>query len=83
MFFKTHTLQEGLTPLLTPDIVSERGRIRGEGPPLNEGRGYAKDMRGVDIGYISYEQLNTYEHDKMSGHKKIPTCYDGDNVIVV
>ena len=36
------------------------------------GRGYAKDMRGVYIGYISYEQLNTYEHDKMSGHKKIP-----------
>jgi hypothetical protein len=47
------------------------------------GRGYAKDMRGVYIGDVSYEQLNTYEHDKMSGHKKIPTCYDGDNVIVM
>jgi hypothetical protein len=48
------------------------------------GRGYAKDRRGVDIGCISYEQLNTYEHDIMSGGiKKSPPVIDGDNVIVV
>ena len=39
MFFKTYTQQKGLTPLLTPDIVSGRGRIRGEGAPINEGEG--------------------------------------------
>jgi hypothetical protein len=36
------------------------------------------------MGYISYEQLNTYEHDIMSGGiKKSPPVIDGDNVIVV
>jgi len=46
MFFIIYTLQEGLTPLLTPDIVSERGRIRGEGPPLNEGEGVCQRYEG-------------------------------------
>jgi hypothetical protein len=41
------------------------------------GRGYAKDIRGVDIGDVSYQQLNTYEHDKMSGHKKSPPVMMG------
>ena len=30
--------------------MSESGRIRGEGAPINEGEGYAKDKRGVYIG---------------------------------
>lgn len=39
MFKINYTLQEGLTPLLTPDNVSYRGRIRGEGTPIYKGRG--------------------------------------------
>ena len=39
MFFKVYTLQVGLTPLLEPDNVSYRGRIRGEGTPINEEEG--------------------------------------------
>ena len=32
-------------------------------------------------GDISYEQLNTYEHDKMSGHKKSPPIMMGTMLI--
>ena len=46
MFFKTYTLQEGLTPLLTLTLCPIRGGIRGEGPPLNEGRGVCQRYEG-------------------------------------
>ena len=34
-------------------------------------------------GDISYEQLNTYEHDKMSGHKKSPPIMMGTMLISI
>ena len=51
---------------------------------MGEG-GYAKGKLGgcyKNGGYISYEQLNTYEHDKMSGHKKSPPIMMGTMLII-
>jgi len=36
-------------------LCQKEGGYGGRGPPLNEGRGYAKDRRGVYIGYINYQ----------------------------
>jgi hypothetical protein len=50
---------------------------------MGEG-GYAKGKLGgcyKNGGDISYEQLNTYEHDKMSGHKKSPPIMMGTMLI--